>query len=362
MDDRAKTETWLTAADCARRIGLSVRALRLYEQHGLIAPRRTGKTWRLYGPDEIARLNEVLALKSLGFSLARIAELLQGHPTDLGRLLDMQRDTLNETRQRAERGLATIDAVQAKMAAGVAISIDDLTMLARESTMADASTDTITWRRYEQNRPRTEVPIDTTIYADYAGAYELGGDGTYYFVTTRDGRLFTRVIGQADLEIFPESETGFFMKVLPVQVTFIRDADGRVNSLVHHQGGVEIRAVRVDAAVAQRAEAELERRKREKIPQAGSEATLRRVIAESQRGEPDYGRMSPVLAELAREQKDLVAQELRSAGPLTGLSFRGVGQSGVDVFNATFENAEMEWGLMVGRDGRITTLYFRRLP
>ena len=71
MDDRANTETWLTAADCARRIGLSVRALRLYEQHGLIAPRRTRKTWRLYGPDEIARLNEVLALKSLGSSLAR---------------------------------------------------------------------------------------------------------------------------------------------------------------------------------------------------------------------------------------------------------------------------------------------------
>lgn len=86
MDERPTTETWLTAAECARRIGLSVRALRVYERHGLIAPRRTSKSWRLYGATDITRLNEVLALKSLGLSLSHIAELLQGRPTDLGRL------------------------------------------------------------------------------------------------------------------------------------------------------------------------------------------------------------------------------------------------------------------------------------
>src|ERR1700759_867420 len=126
MDDRPNIETWLTTAECARRIGLSVRALRVYERHGLIAPRRTGKSWRLYGAGEIARLNEVLALKSLGLSLARIGELLKGRPTDLGRLLEMQREALQEARQRTERGLATIEAVQAKIAAGAAVSIDDL--------------------------------------------------------------------------------------------------------------------------------------------------------------------------------------------------------------------------------------------
>jgi DNA-binding transcriptional MerR regulator len=69
----------LTAAECAERIGLTVRALRVYERHGLHRPRRTDKNWRLYGVEEIARLNEILALKRFGLSLARIADLLTGN-------------------------------------------------------------------------------------------------------------------------------------------------------------------------------------------------------------------------------------------------------------------------------------------
>ena len=360
MDKRLHTENWLTAADCARRIGLSVRALRVYEQHGLVTPRRTGKSWRLYGPDDIARLNEVLALKSLGLSLSSIAELLKDRPTDLLRLLEMQREALRSTQERAQRGLATIGLVQSKIAAGVAVSIDDLTKLAREINMADVSHDTVAWKRYEQNRPRTEVPVDKVLYDDYAGTYELGGDGLYYFVTAKDGGLFTRVIGQQDLEIFPESETQFFMKILPVQVTFVRDAAGKVNSLIHHQNGTETEAVRVDAKIAVRAAAELDRRRRDKVPQPGSEQTLRRVIAECMRGEPDYEAMSPALAALAREQQEAVTQGLKAVGMLKSLTFKAVGISGADVYDAVFENDEMEWGIMIGKDGKISTLYFHQ--
>jgi DNA-binding transcriptional MerR regulator len=359
MDARLPTEQWLTAAECARRIGLSVRALRVYEQHGLIAPRRTGKRWRLYGPDDVARLNEVLALKSLGLSLSSIAGLLKGRRADLSQLLEMQQEALRSVQERARRGLATMGAMQEKIAAGAAVSIDDLIQLAKETSMADDH-DTVAWKRYEQNRPRTEVAIDKAVYANYAGAYEFADDGNYYFVVSRDGKLFTRVIGQADLEIFPESETNFFMKALPVQVTFIRDPDGAVNSLVHHQGGAEIKAVRVDAAVAAKAEAELEWRRREKIPQQGSEARLRRVIAAHQRGEPDYEEMSPMLAALAREQREAVVAGLKAVGALKSLKFRGVGVSGVDIYDVVFENDQMEWGIMIGRDGKISTLYFRQ--
>lgn len=72
--------------------------------------------------------------------------------------------------------------------------------------------------------------------------------------------------------------------------------------------------------------------------------------------------MSPLLATLARQQKDLIVQELKAVGPLKALTFRGVGQSGADVFEAKFEDADMEWGILVGRAGKISTLYFRKLP
>lgn len=361
MDDRVQGEVWLTAAECARRIGLSVRALRLYERHGLIRPRRTGKQWRLYGADDIARLNEVLALKNLGLSLSGIADLLQGKATDFGRTLVMQREALREARQRADRGLAMIEVLQAKMAAGNTLSIDDLTNLAKETNMTETTQDAVAWRRYEQNRPRTEVAIDTSIYGDYAGYYQLK-DGPFYVVTSRDGRLFTRVVGQADIEIFPESQTQFFMKVLPVQVAFVRDPDGLVSSLVHHQNGAEIVAVRVDPVLVTEAENDLQRRIREKIAAPDSEAIMRRILAEHMRGEPDFEAMSPALAALAREQLEIVKAELARAGALKDVKFRGVGQSGMDVYDVRFDHANMEWGFALGADGKISGLYLRPSP
>ena len=70
-------------AEAARRLGVSVKALRVYEQHGLVKPLRSQADWRAYGPEEMARLHQVLALKRLGLPLARIAELLAGQASTL---------------------------------------------------------------------------------------------------------------------------------------------------------------------------------------------------------------------------------------------------------------------------------------
>ena len=45
---------FLNASEAASRLGVSAKALRLYEQRGLIAPIRTAAGWRAYGPDEMA--------------------------------------------------------------------------------------------------------------------------------------------------------------------------------------------------------------------------------------------------------------------------------------------------------------------
>ena len=361
MDDRIREEVRLSASECARQMGLSIRALRLYERHGLISPRRTGKQWRLYGADDIARLNEVLALKTLGLSLSSIANLLQGKAADLGRTLAIQHEALQDVRARAGRGLAMIEILQTKVAGGETLTVTDLTNLAKESNMADTTKDAVAWRRYEQNRPRTEVTIDPAVYADYTGFYRLK-DGPFYVVSVKDGRLFTRVVGQSDLEIFPESETEFFMKILPVQVSFVRDADGVVSSLVHHQNGAEIPAERVDPEIVDRAEEDLRRRIRDRVAMPDSEVIMRRIVAEHLRGEPDFDSMAPPLAELARQQRDIVQADLARAGELKDISFRGVSQAGWDVYDVRFANTDMEWSFILGADGKIGGLYLRPSP
>jgi hypothetical protein len=76
-DETMKTTgPFLSVAETCRRLGISRKALRLYETQGLVNPGRTLSEWRVYGPEQIARLHQVLALKRFGFPLNRVAEIL----------------------------------------------------------------------------------------------------------------------------------------------------------------------------------------------------------------------------------------------------------------------------------------------
>jgi DNA-binding transcriptional MerR regulator len=74
---------FLSPAEAAKRLGVSAKALRLYERRGLIAPGRTAAGWRVYGTDAMARAAEIVALRALGLSLAEVARALEGDPRGL---------------------------------------------------------------------------------------------------------------------------------------------------------------------------------------------------------------------------------------------------------------------------------------
>jgi len=74
---------FLSPSTAARRLGVSAKALRLYEQSGLVTPARTAAGWRAYGPDEMTRAAEIAALRAFGLSLAQVARVLGGDPRDL---------------------------------------------------------------------------------------------------------------------------------------------------------------------------------------------------------------------------------------------------------------------------------------
>jgi DNA-binding transcriptional MerR regulator len=90
----------LNPSQAARQLGVSAKALRLYEQRGLIAPLRTAAGWRAYGPAEMARAGEIVALRALGLSLAQVARVLDGDRQDLEAALEAHQATL-EGRIRA---------------------------------------------------------------------------------------------------------------------------------------------------------------------------------------------------------------------------------------------------------------------
>jgi DNA-binding transcriptional MerR regulator len=69
-----------TIGELAREFGVTLRALRFYENKGLITPRRAG-TARLYSQSDRARVAQVLTGKRLGFTLAEIRTMISGEPT-----------------------------------------------------------------------------------------------------------------------------------------------------------------------------------------------------------------------------------------------------------------------------------------
>lgn len=80
-------DQFLSPAEAARTLGISAKAMRLYEQRGLVAPIRGTNGWRHYGREQMARLSEIVALRALGLSLAQIAAVLAGKSHDLDRAL-----------------------------------------------------------------------------------------------------------------------------------------------------------------------------------------------------------------------------------------------------------------------------------
>lgn len=132
-----RPDTYRTASDTARRLGLTVRALRVYERHGLLRPGRTLAGWRVYGPDEMAQLHQVLALKRLGLKLAQIADLLKGRRVDLDAVLALQEDELARRKARVDRALTLVRKARAKLAKGETLPTEDLIELTKETVVSD---------------------------------------------------------------------------------------------------------------------------------------------------------------------------------------------------------------------------------
>jgi CubicO group peptidase (beta-lactamase class C family) len=71
--------------------------------------------------------------------------------------------------------------------------------------------------------------------AAIVGRYLLGP--TILAVTTEGGRAFAQLTGQGPHEIFPKSETEFFLKVVDAQLVFVKDVTGKVTGATLHQNG-----------------------------------------------------------------------------------------------------------------------------
>jgi DNA-binding transcriptional MerR regulator len=94
--------------------GVTVRTLHHYDRIGLLKPSGyTNAGYRLYRKHDLVRLQQIVTLKFIGFSLSEIKRLLNSNAFDLRLALNQQRNILAEKRRQLDHAVTAIEKAHA---------------------------------------------------------------------------------------------------------------------------------------------------------------------------------------------------------------------------------------------------------
>jgi DNA-binding transcriptional MerR regulator len=122
----------LDIAEVARLTGLTSRALRFYEARGLITPLRTASGRRHYGPAELERLHQVMAMKRAGLTLAQIQTMSAGRKTDLAKLIAVQLESLDERKREIDAARSLLTSILSRIDRSEPIDVATFCSLIRQ--------------------------------------------------------------------------------------------------------------------------------------------------------------------------------------------------------------------------------------
>lgn len=107
--------------------GLSVRALHHYDAIGLLRPASASPAgYRLYGPRDLERLQQVMFFRELGFALKDIKRILDSPGFDPRQALLQHRELLLQRRDRLDRLLRSVDRTLSSMGGGIEMDPKDM--------------------------------------------------------------------------------------------------------------------------------------------------------------------------------------------------------------------------------------------
>ena len=106
----------MTSGEIAKKAGISQKAVRLYDEKGLLKPSEYSEgNYRLYDPEALLVLEKIIALKQIGFSLEEIKDnLVKGSDKDILTTLNEQIDLMEAKRYELEKAVTRIKAVIAR--------------------------------------------------------------------------------------------------------------------------------------------------------------------------------------------------------------------------------------------------------
>lgn len=119
----------------AKQTGISVRTLHYYDEIGLLSPsQRTNTDHRLYIPADVVRLQQIVSLRQLGFSLEEIKDCLARPAFSLKQVTQLHIDRLKAQIEQSHQLLQRLEAIASHPSASITVenllkTIEAITMI-----------------------------------------------------------------------------------------------------------------------------------------------------------------------------------------------------------------------------------------
>ena len=165
-------EEKMTSGEIAKKAGVSQKAVRLYDEKGLLKPTDySDGNYRLYDKEALVILEKIVALKQIGFSLEEIRDnLTSGDAKDIGEALKMQLKVMEEKRYRIEM---VIDAINRTLARKEeSLDWDDVASIVQSVTI-DQEADRGHWQALNHTVPGEDWYVTVYRSMDLAAGQKI---------------------------------------------------------------------------------------------------------------------------------------------------------------------------------------------
>lgn len=207
---------------------------------------------------------------------------------------------------------------------------------------------------------RQQIDLPASRLLDYEGTYQV--DEFVLMEVTRDGRrLWTQMSGQPRIEQYAERQDAFFSRDVDAQMTFRRDARGKVNGLALHWMGGDFAAPRLDRDGIAAASMKINQNIVRTGPKPGGEALLRRNVDQAVAGKVRLDDLTPQFGKQVLRVAPRITNELAPYGRLKTVAFLMVDQNGWDVYRVQHEHGQRDWHMLINSDGKVAGAFTREV-
>ncbi|MDJ0681904.1 MAG: MerR family transcriptional regulator [Xenococcaceae cyanobacterium MO_167.B52] len=129
--------SFMKIGDLAQKTGLSIRTLHYYDEIGLLSPsHRTDVGYRLYSNQDIIRLQQIVSLRQLGFSLKEINKCLKDPNLSLQQTIDLHRAKVKEQMSLSRTLLKRLNVISTELQTTQSIAVENLIQVMETVSMS----------------------------------------------------------------------------------------------------------------------------------------------------------------------------------------------------------------------------------